>query len=610
MKRILCLLLILLLLPIPQSFAADSAMQELDALFTTADLMDATIDELLAAMDSGALTSERLTQMYLDRIEIYNPTFNTIISLNENALDEARAADERRAAGNAGRLNGIPILVKDNIDVEGMVTTNGSVDMLYNMAYSDAEVVALLRQEGAVILGKTNMAEHARVGANSYSTVIGHVYNAYDPTKTPAGSSGGSAVAVTCNFAAAALGTDTGSSLRRPASFANIYSIRPSFGLVSQDGLEVLSYGKDTAGPLCRTVDDLALMLEILTDGAVTSAFQPDVDVLDGLRIGYLSSSFGWGYDFFEDEDFDGKYALDDEVADMVLATLQVFTDAGAILVDMSDSLTDNTIFNYGLGGAGAASESFRTIVSEAMAEADVDVIIYLSQTDLPEDVDYAWGEYDNPASYICDLSPVAGLPDICIPMELSKSGLALGLDMVAEYGEDDLLLAVAQSYEQHADARVQPSTTPALPDEDLAEFAQKLLNDAQTALSGDYTADALDALGEAIDALSSIVMAVPEIVEGYPVYAKGEVDAVTYYQAVSELAEAYDALSNTAAADLDDAPADNASARSADGVLTSTVLETPATQRLNEFLLMAAFILPCLILAAFGIAHLMKKKQ
>ena len=519
MKRRLCILLLALLLllpPLPVR-AEERMTMRLDRLFTTADLMDATVEELQLAMQRGALTSERLTQMYLERIEVYNPALNTIISLNPKAMDEARAADERREAGEAGRLNGIPILVKDNIDVAGMVTTDGSVSLLHNMAYADAETVRRLKEEGAILLGKTNMAEHAISGTESTSTVKGSVHNAYDPSRTPAGSSGGSAVAVTCNFAALALGTDTGSSVRRPSSFANLYGLRPTFGKVSQTGLNRLNWSKDTIGPMCRSAEDLCLLLSVITgaDGAErTDTYAPDPDVLSGLRIGYLSSSFGWQCDFFTGASGSGARPL-----------------------------SDNTIAAYGQGGMGDANEYFRSLVMEAFAQAQVDVIVYESQLDLAEPLNNAIGRWDNPASYICDLAPVAGLPDLCLPMGLSHGELALGLDLVAPYGEDELLLSIACAYENLTEVRVQPPTTPALPDSSLADFARTLKQEARQKRGGAYSAEVLAQLEEALLALEQIRMQTPQIVDGLPVYSDGGVDAVTYHAAVRRLALAYDAL-------------------------------------------------------------------
>ena len=190
-----------------------NASRKLEDLFTTVDLMDATITELQEEMTAGHLTSVQLTEMYIDRIRAYDEKLklNSIISINPAALSDAAALDQERAEGKSrGPLHGIPIVVKANYDVAGMATSAGSNALAGMIASEDSFVVKRLKEAGAVILAQANMSEYATSGTDSRSTLGGVVHNAYDQTKTPAGSSGGTAVAVTCNFAAAGLGTDTG----------------------------------------------------------------------------------------------------------------------------------------------------------------------------------------------------------------------------------------------------------------------------------------------------------------------------------------------------------------------------------------------------------------
>ena len=220
-------------------YAADQSSlmtrtQQVENMFTTADLMDATIYELRDAMESNKVTSAELVQMYLDRINAYDDSkdLNAIISINPDAMEIAEELDQERETGNTrGPLHGIPIVVKDNYDYEGMSTTAGATALSGSIANDDATVIARLKEAGAIILAKTNLSEFAFSGSNSRSSMGGTVHNAYDTSRTPAGSSGGTAVAVTSNFGAAGLGTDTGSSIRRPSSFSNLYGLRPSKGL-------------------------------------------------------------------------------------------------------------------------------------------------------------------------------------------------------------------------------------------------------------------------------------------------------------------------------------------------------------------------------------------
>lgn len=520
-----------------------------DTLFTTVDLMDATISELLAAMEDGRVTSETLTQMYLDRIAAYDDTLelNAVLALNPNALEEARAADRARQEGSTGRLLGIPFLVKDNIDVAGMATTAGSLSRTYAVASEDAQVVALLKAEGAVVLGKTNMAELALAGHNSRSAVGGITHNAYDLTRTPAGSSGGSAVAVTCNFAAFALGTDTGSSVRRPASFANLYSFRASFGLVSQSGLYRLNDDQDVIGPMCRSAEDMALLMEILAGSDENDPFTAEADSylpkdgylgaaadFSGLRIGYLANSFGYYYGV-SGTALKHPTPLDEKIVPMAERMKAVFEDNGAEFVDISDLLTETDIAVYQYG-ADSYSSHLRTRreVTDILAENDIDAVMYLSQTDVAQLEPLANDDKNNAACYINIFAPLGGLPEVMLPMGFSETAegfdtpLPLGISLFAGYGCDAVLLQIAQTYDALTSLRVQPSTTPALPDEALTAAGQSLLETANALHSADYTAKTADAVRSAARVLAST-----------------EPEAAAQYQAAAKaLAQALDGLS------------------------------------------------------------------
>ena len=355
------------------------ASRPLEDLFTTIDLLDATIAELTAEMEAGHVTSAELTRMYLDRIEAYDDelNLNSITNINPNALEDAAALDRERAAGNIrGPLHGIPVIVKDNIDVAGMATTAGSAAFAGNIAQEDAFVVKRLREAGAVILAKANMSEFARRTVDSHSTFGGNVHNAYDPAKTAGGSSGGTAVAVTCSFAAAGLGTDTGGSVRYPSAFANLYGLRPSKGLTSTNGVFPLTATNDTVGPMARTAEDLAVLLEVIagtdekddfTLEADADALKGDgyldncrVDGLQGMRIGILTNSFT----YHPNEEFRNQlqeyleqtglseeeavvYTVGENVRDMVNRARENLIKAGAAIVDISEELSDEMIESF-----------------------------------------------------------------------------------------------------------------------------------------------------------------------------------------------------------------------------------------------------------------------
>ena len=303
-----------------------TATQQLEDIFTTIDLMDATIADLQAEMTAGHVTAEQLTQMYIDRIKAYDEKLklNSIISINPAALEDAATLDAERQEGNVrGPLHGIPIVVKANYDVAGMATSAGSNALADMIAPEDSFVVKQLREAGAVILAQANMSEFAYSASDSKSTLGGMVHNAYDMSKSSAGSSGGTAVAVTCNFAAAGLGTDTGGSIRNPSSFSNLYGIRPSKGITSISGVVPLLASRDTTGPIARTAEDMALILETMagTDPKDDFTVEADADALvgdgymdslskdslKGMRIGYLDYSFFYPYAEYPENEETGE---------------------------------------------------------------------------------------------------------------------------------------------------------------------------------------------------------------------------------------------------------------------------------------------------------------
>ena len=346
---------------VAQTTPEETASQQLENLFTTIDLMDATISELQEEMTAGHVTSAQLVQMYLNRIKAYDEKLklNSIISINPNALKEAAALDRERSAGIVrGPLHGIPIVVKANYDVAGMATSAGSNALAHMVVPDDAFVVKKLKDAGAVILANANMSEFASSAIDSRSTLGGFVHNAYDGSKTPAGSSGGTAVAVTCNFAAAGLGTDTGGSIRNPSSFLNLYGIRPSKGLTSIHGVIPLVAQRDTTGPMARTAEDLALILQTMAGTDPDDDFTQEVDAdallgngyleslspdaLKGKRIGYLDYSFRYEASSYNEEDEEEVRVVEPSarVQAMLNKARANLRKAGAVFVDLSDVIT------------------------------------------------------------------------------------------------------------------------------------------------------------------------------------------------------------------------------------------------------------------------------
>jgi len=299
------------------------------------DLDSATIADINAAFAKGTLTSERLVQMFLSRIDAFDrkgPALRSVITVNPRALESARAMDaERKAKGPRSPLHGIPVVIKDNIDTADMPTTGGSVLLEGSLPPDDAFVVKKLRDAGAVIIAKTNLSEFASGAA--HSSLGGQMLNPHDLLRSPSGSSGGTGIAIAAAFAVAGLGTDTGGSVRGPSTANGIAGMKTTMGLVSRDGVIPLALSFDTVGPMARHVYDVAAVLGVLAgvdtaDPATrarerqaiadyTQALKPDA--LAGARIGIA-------------RDFMGQ---DGDVDWVVESALDTMRRQGATIVDV-----------------------------------------------------------------------------------------------------------------------------------------------------------------------------------------------------------------------------------------------------------------------------------
>jgi amidase len=233
----------------------------------TFKLVEATVGDINAAFDAGALTSEELTQLYLNRIKAYDnngPNINSLITINPNALQTAAALDkERQLTGPRSPLHGIPVILKDNYDTFDLPTTAGSVVLEGSIPPDDAFLVKQFRDAGTVILGKANLDEWAHGGSpgGGYSSLGGQTLNPYNLNRGPSGSSGGTGAAIAANFGAIGTGSDTGGSIRGPSAANSVVGIKPTLGLTSRDGIIPFALSLDVGGPLARTVTDGAIAL-------------------------------------------------------------------------------------------------------------------------------------------------------------------------------------------------------------------------------------------------------------------------------------------------------------------------------------------------------------
>jgi amidase len=306
------------------------------------DVVERTIAELHAAYLSGRVTAHRVTQAYLERIDAYDhhgPYLNSLITVNSGAQKVADALDAALQSTGAlvGPLHGIPVIVKDNLDTADLPTTSGVRMFKDFVPTSDAFVVARLRAAGAIVLAKASLSELSMGLADSINSVLpGFTRNPYNTAYASGGSSGGTGVAVAANFGTVGLGTDTGGSVRAPASINNLVGIRPTVGLVSRTGMGPLDSQRDTPGPMGRTVEDVARVLDVIAGNdpadprtAPAAGHLPptytaflDRDGLRGARIGVLRQALRL------------EFGADERVVALFDAAVADLRAAGAVILD------------------------------------------------------------------------------------------------------------------------------------------------------------------------------------------------------------------------------------------------------------------------------------
>jgi aspartyl-tRNA(Asn)/glutamyl-tRNA(Gln) amidotransferase subunit A len=290
-----------------------------------------TVAELSRSLEKGEFSSLELTRDYLERIRAHNALYNAYITVTQElALAQAAAADARRARGEHGPLTGIPLAHKDIFCMQDVLTTCGSKMLANFIAPYNATVVERFNAAGAVTLGKTNMDEFA-MGSSNETSYFGPVRNPWDPERVPGGSSGGSAAAVAADLCAMATGTDTGGSIRQPAAFCGITGFKPSYGRISRWGMIAFASSLDQAGPICKSAEDAALMMNVMAgpdsrDSTCVDSPAPDYmatlnDSLQGLRIGVPKQHLAKG--------------LGAEVEAALQAALKVFESLGATVQEV-----------------------------------------------------------------------------------------------------------------------------------------------------------------------------------------------------------------------------------------------------------------------------------
>ena len=483
------------------------------------DVVEKTIPELQAAMEGGGVTSAALVDQYLARIAAYDrqgPRLNAIIAVNPRAREEAAAFDRERAAGRTrGPLHGIPVVVKDNFDLAGMPTTAGTIAFAALYPSDDAFQVRRLREAGAVIIAKTNMHELAS-GYLTVGSMGGQTLNPYDLRRNPGGSSGGTGAAVAANFAAAGLGSDTCGSIRLPASHNALVGMRSTLGLASRDGVVPLSHSQDIAGPLARSVTDVAILLDAtagvdpadpstkLGDGRVPAgnASYRDFlkrDALKGARIGVLRALFGTAPEDNEAGNvvrraIDGMKAQGAEIVDVVVPGFDDLLQGSSVIdmefkFDLAEYLSrvpgapvkslgdvlDGGFVHHAVEPsirrrnaiesrdtenyrrALAKRDDIRKAMTAAFDEHRLDAMVYPATRRKPTLI----GE-GQPGS-TCQLSASSGLPALAVPAGFTQDGLPIGLELIGRAFDEGKLLALAYAYEQAVRPRQPPFSAPAL---------------------------------------------------------------------------------------------------------------------------------------------------
>jgi aspartyl-tRNA(Asn)/glutamyl-tRNA(Gln) amidotransferase subunit A len=426
------------------------------------ELIELTLAEASAKVRDKSVSPTELTQACLTQIHAANPLVNAFITVTEDdALRHARALESELAHGIwRGPLHGIPIALKDLIDTAGIRTTAASAVFKDRVPLEDAEVVRRLKHSGAILLGKLNLHEFA-YGGTSGVTHFGPVRNPWNPAFSPGGSSGGSGAAVAARMCFGALGTDTAASIRTPASCCGIVGLKPTFGRVSTRGVIPLSWSLDHVGPMCRTVDDAALMLQAMAD------FEPRAgsDQLSKLRIGLPLEMYWEGLDpEIEAAAQKAVCALNEFTAgsrEMRLPAVDALTISGAEAYAFHEPYLAQSAHLYSapirdrlLGGgkitasayicARREMERWRNEIGEVFS--DVDLIVTPTVPIKPV-----------PAGTIVDMTlirntsafNVFGLPTISIPCGFTSEGLPIGLQIAGPHLDESRVFLLARAYEQ-----------------------------------------------------------------------------------------------------------------------------------------------------------------
>lgn len=482
-----------------------------------ADLVLQTLPEIAAALDAGEVSSEELVTTYLMRIESIDqsgPSLQSVLSINPNALDDAVESDARRAMGKAwGPLDGVPILLKDNIESADLIaTTAGALALKDNVTGRDSPLVAGLRAQGAIILGKTNLSQWANFRSNDsmsgWSALGGQVRNPHMLDRNPCGSSSGSGAAAAASLAAGTVGTETNGSVICPSNVNGIVGFKPTVGLVAQDYIVPISSSQDTAGPMTKSVKGAALMMNAMATGEAKTDYVAALDAtsLAGTRVGVMRFSQGSNADILdrfnaalavmeaqgatlvEIEEFSpdaenfwgdalsvlqyefkhtlNEYLVDasDAVMTRSLADLIAFNEANA---EIELALFDQSLFvaseekgpitdeDYIAARDAVQSASRANGIDKLLADYDVQMLVSPSGPVSPR-VDPVNGDTWPAWAGAGYLAAIAGYPHITVPMG-DVHGIPIGVSIMSGKDADAAVLSWGYAYEQASQMRVEP---------------------------------------------------------------------------------------------------------------------------------------------------------
>jgi Asp-tRNA(Asn)/Glu-tRNA(Gln) amidotransferase A subunit family amidase len=492
------------------------------------EVVETTIASVHAALKSGRLTCRALVQGYLERIAAYDktgPSLNAIQTINPRALVEADSLDGvMRSRQPMGPLHCIPVLLKDQVETRDMPTTYGSALFKDFIPARDATIVIRLESAGAIILAKTTMGEFA---SRYVGSGFGAVRNAYDPTRNPSGSSGGSASGVAANFGLVGIGEDTGGSVRGPAAVSNLVGLRPTLQLVSRHGMMPANPTQDTMGPMTRTVMDAALLLEVIAGydpqdpmtayavGQIPKSYAATLrsDGLRGARIGVVREPMDTGADrasedyakvqaVFDqaigkleslgatvvdsliipnlatvrdiDNDYETERATDDYLKEHHNAPVKSYKDillAGVVTPWRARGMmgqVGKTTRDPGYLEVIRKREALRLAVLKAMADQRLDAIAYPTFSHQPTVIGDSVLTKARPVDRYGrgdnrGLSPAIGFPALTVPAGFTTDALPVGLELLGRPFTEAMLLGYGYAFEQATQHRRPPPNTPSL---------------------------------------------------------------------------------------------------------------------------------------------------